>query len=60
MPNLPVGPDPTLDTPPVTPVTPGYTDGTTPIVPNVAGDIQKAYPKADADNLPDTVTSPTH
>ena len=56
VPNLPVGPDPTLDTPPVTPVTPGYTDGTTPIVPNVVGDIQKAYPKADTDNLPDTVT----
>lgn len=51
------------NTPVVT--TPGYvtpgapvsdpTPGGTPIVPNVAGDIQIAYPKADTNNNPDTV-----
>ena len=54
----------TGDATPVVPttgyITPGApasdpTPGGTPIVPNVAGDIQIAYPKADANTNPDTV-----
>lgn len=51
--------DPTVNTPPVQPATPGYLDPSNtpiPIVPDVAGDTQKAYPKADPDNVADTVT----
>lgn len=62
VPTLPTGT--TGDNTPVV-NTPGYvtpgaptsdpTPGGTPIVPNVAGDMQIAYPKADTNNNPDTV-----
>ncbi|GGL92781.1 hypothetical protein GCM10010840_33590 [Deinococcus aerolatus] len=56
VPTLPVGPDATPNTPPVNPSSPGYMDGTTPIIPNATGDTQIAYPAADPDNLADFVT----
>lgn len=60
VPTLPPNqPDPTLGTPPVDNPVPGYpsTDPTpVPIVPNLTGDEQIAYPPADPNNDPDKVT----
>lgn len=51
--------DPTKDTPP-TEEKPGYPSSgdptPTPIIPNLNGNIQEAYPKADPDTTPDQVT----